>query len=135
MDEDKRKRLPHLKGFLEILLLLKEDKRTFTELKKAANVSPSTVLKRLRESQEKGLIKQDLSSRGGRRAQIKYHLTKEGESLLTEYESIIDRYIELNTELDKLEKAVRDTEKEIKYLLLHGANPNVSSDEPIINNS
>ena len=112
---------PVVRGLFEVLLILRDGRRTFLELKRIAHMSPSTVLKRLRESQENGWVKQDLTAEKARRPKIKYSLTAEGRDLLDDYKSIIDKYVELKTELDELEKALRDKEKQIKYLLLHAA--------------
>jgi len=109
-----------LKGMIEILVYLKDEARSFNDLRNL-HLSPSTILARLREAQAQGLVEQTLCLSKGRktRAKIKYDLTSEGKAMLKSYESIIDRYIELRKELDELESKLREKEKEMKYLLLH----------------
>jgi len=106
-----------LKGMLDILICLRDDARSFNDLKRL-NLSPNTILARLREAQEKGFVRQRLYPRKGKKAKIKYDLTDEGELMLKDYESIIDRYLELSRELAELEKKLREKEREKKYLLL-----------------
>ena len=107
-----------LKGMIDILIYLRDEAKSFNDLKKL-NLSPNTILARLREAQEKGLVKQRLCPCKGKKARIKYDLTGEGKLMLKNYESIIDRYLELSKELDELERKLRDKEKEMKYLLLN----------------
>lgn len=108
-----------LKGMIEIPMDLRDGAKSFNDLRRL-KLSPNTILARLREAQEQGLVKQKLYPCKGKKAKIKYDLTDEGKLMLTSYESIIDRYIELRKELDELENKLREKEKEMKYLLLHG---------------
>jgi len=111
---NKRKGTP--KGLFDVLLALEKGEKSFTELKKIG-LSPNTLLARLREAQEKGLIVQKLVPIKGKRPRIKYELTKEGKETLKMYESVRERYLELKMELQRLQQEVRKKEKEMKYLL------------------
>lgn len=104
------------KGLLDVLMMLETGEKSFTELK-ALDLSPNTVLSRLREVQEKGLVDQKLFPRKGRKSRIKYVLTKDGEEVLKTYASIREKYTELRVELQNLQEEVRKKEKEMKYLL------------------
>jgi len=104
------------KGLLDVLMMLETGAKSFTELK-ALDLSPNTVLSRLREAQKRGFVDQKLFPRMGRKPKIKYVLTKEGEEVLKMYESIRERYTELRAELQGLQEEVRKKEKELKYLL------------------
>lgn len=104
------------KGLLDVLMMLETGEKSFTELK-TLDLSPNTVLSRLREAQKKGLVDQKLFPRKGRKPRIKYILTEEGEKVLKMYESIRERYTELRAELQNLQEEARKKEKEMKYLL------------------
>lgn len=104
------------KGLLDVLMMLETGEKSFTELK-TLDLSPNTVLSRLREAQKKGLVDQKLFPRKGRKPSIKYVLTDEGEKVLKMYESIRERYTELRAELQNLQEEARKKEKEMKYLL------------------
>jgi len=104
------------KGLLDVLMMLETGEKSFTELK-TLDLSPNTILSRLREAQMKGLVEQKLFPRKGRKPRIKYVLTKEGKEVLKMYESIRERYTELRAELQNLQEEVRKKEKEMKYLL------------------
>lgn len=104
------------KGLLDVLMMLETGEKSFTELK-TLDLSPNTVLSRLREAQKKGLVDQKLFPRKGRKPRIKYVLTEEGEKVLKMYESIRERYTELRAELQNLQEEARKKEKEMKYLL------------------
>lgn len=105
------------KGSVDLLLILKDGKKSFTELKTLA-LSPSTMLARLRDAQRKGWVKEELSPQKGKKSRIKYCLTKEGAEVFALYEPVMKNYVELRRELDELEKKVRKKEKEMKYLLV-----------------
>lgn len=104
------------KGLLDVLMMLETGEKSFTELK-TLDLSPNTVLSRLREAQKKGFVDQKLFPRKGRKPRIKYVLTEEGEKVLKMYESIRERYTELRAELQNLQEEARKKEKEMKYLL------------------
>jgi len=104
------------KGLLDVLMMLENGEKAFAELK-ALDLSPNTVLSRLREAQKRGLVDQKLFPRRGRKPRIKYVLTKEGEDALRMYEAIRERYTELRAELQNLQEEVRKKEKQMKYLL------------------
>jgi len=105
------------KGLLDVLMALEKNEKSFTELK-PLGLSPNTLLARLREAQEKGLIIQELVPVKGKRPRIKYKLTREGEDTLKMYASVREKYTELKMELQQLQEEVRKKEKELKYLLL-----------------
>jgi len=107
-----------LRGMVDILVMLKDEAKSFNDLRKL-RLSPNTILARIREAQEQGLVQQKLHPRKGRKPRIKYELTQEGRNALKEYSLVIDDYIELRKEFDDLEKKAREKEKEMKYLLLH----------------
>jgi len=104
------------KGLLDVLMMLETEEKSFTELK-ALDISPNTVLSRLREAQKKGLVEQKLFPVKGKKPRIKYVLTKQGKEVLTMFESIREKYVDLRTELQSLQEEVRKKEKEMKYLL------------------
>ena len=104
------------KGLLDVLMMLEAGEKSFSDLK-ALGLSPNTVLLRIREAQERGLVDQRLFPRKGRKPRIKYVLTKEGEEVLKMYESIRERYTELRTELQSLQEEARKKQKEMRYLL------------------
>lgn len=104
------------KGLLDVLMMLDTGEKSFMELK-ALDISPNTVLSRLREAQKKELVEQKLFPRKGKKPRIKYVLTKQGKEVLTMFESIREKYVDLRTELQSLQEEVRKKEKEMKYLL------------------
>ncbi len=115
---DKRTRvIESPKGLLDVLMALEENEKSFTELK-SLNLSPNTLLSRLREAQTKGLVVQELVPVKGKRARIKYKLTEDGKDTLKMYASVREKYVELKMELQQLQEEVRKKEKELKYLLL-----------------
>ncbi|WXG43073.1 MAG: winged helix-turn-helix transcriptional regulator [Promethearchaeati archaeon SRVP18_Atabeyarchaeia-1] len=109
------------KGMVDLLAMLGDGAKSFSELKKL-NLSPSTLLKRIREAQQRGMVKEKLDPRGRKKPTIKYELTDQGKKTLKQFESIIDRYQELKLELDDLVRKQREKEKEIEYLLLQHGN-------------
>jgi DNA-binding HxlR family transcriptional regulator len=114
---NKQSRTESPKGLLDVLMALEKNEKSFTELK-SLDLSPNTLLARLREAQEKGLIVQELAPVKGKRPRIKYKLTKEGRDTLQKYASVREKYTELKMELQQLQEEVRKKEKELKYLLL-----------------
>ena len=116
------------KGLLDVLLELQEGGKTFSELKNAIRISPNTVLKRLRELERNGCVLQILFQDEGKRRKIRYVLTEEGMGALSQYASVVERYSRLREKLDRLRGVTRTTEKEIKYLLLYGSNPDARNE-------
>lgn len=106
-----------LKGFIDILIMLRDGKKSFNELK-SLPFSPSTILTRLREGQKRGWIREDLSTDTDRRSKIAYGLTEAGKDALSVFDPVIDKYLELRKELEKLEEEARKREKDMKYLLI-----------------
>lgn len=113
---NKQKAVEAPKGLLDVLIALEESERSFTEMK-SLNLSPNTLLARLREAMAKGLVSQELVPIKGKRPRIKYRLTKEGKDTLKMYASVREKYTELKMELQQLQEEVRKKEKELKYLL------------------
>ncbi len=116
------------KGLLDVLLELQEGGKTFLELKSAVGISPNTVLKRLRELERKGWVLQILSQDEGKRRKMRYVLTEEGLGVLSQYASIVERYSKLREKTYRLRAVTRTTEKEIKYLLMHGTSPDTQNE-------
>ena len=88
------------KGMLDLLLMLKEGKKTFTELK-VLDISPSTLVARLRETQSKNLVKQILVQRKDKKSITKYSLTNIGKKSLALYNPIISDYSYLRKEIKR----------------------------------
>jgi len=99
-----------------ILLSLKEESKSFNDLKKL-DMSPNTLLSHLREAQAKGWVNDRLGKQKDKKPKIMYSLTNDGESLLKTYSSIISQYTDLRKELEEMQNKVREKEKRIKYLL------------------
>jgi DNA-binding HxlR family transcriptional regulator len=104
------------KGLLDVLMALEGSEKSFTELK-ALGLSPNTLLARLREAQSNDLVVQELVPVEGKRARVKYKLTKDGKNTLQMYASVREKYTELKMELQRLQEEARKKEKELKYLL------------------
>ena len=108
-----------LRGMLDVLMALKDEAKSFNDLR-TLRLSPNTILARIREAQEQGLVHQKLHPRTGRKPRIRYELTKQGRDMLKQYSLIIDDYVKLKQEFDELEKRAQEKEKDMRYLLLHG---------------
>lgn len=119
------------KGLLDVLLTLNGGRKTFAELKEVIRMSPTTILRRLRELQDRGWVDQGLSPVRGRKPRIDYVLTEDGLRLLKHCSSIVDRYVQLREELVGLERAASKTEDKVKHLLLSNLGP--SKEERILN--
>ena len=104
------------KGFVDILLMLEDEPKSFSELK-AIGFSPNTILLRLRNAQKQGLIKEELSPQGGKKSRIKYTLTNKGRDDLENFLPIKSKYLDLKEDIDGLEREIRAKEQNIKYLL------------------
>jgi len=103
-------------GFIEVLLALEGGAKSFVELK-SLDMSPTTVLRRLREAQKMGYAGQRLVAKEGRRARIKYALTTKGRRAARVYAPIRGRYSHLREELGQLERALHEKRSEMKFLL------------------
>jgi DNA-binding HxlR family transcriptional regulator len=99
-----------------VLTELDEEEKTFANLK-TLNMSPSTTLSRLREAQSKGWVENKLVPRKGKKPKITYVLTKEGKEIIETFSSILPQYSNLREEVKELQKAIREKEKKIHYLL------------------
>jgi len=118
------------KGLLDVLLALNGGRKTFAELKEVIRTSPTTILRRLRELQDRAWVDQGLSPVRGRKPRIDYVLTEDGLRLLKQCSSIVGRYVELREELVGFERAVSKTEDKVKHLLLSNLGP--SKEERIL---
>lgn len=105
-----------LKGAFDILFKLGEKERSFNELEKILNLSPNTVLARIREARNLGLVEEKLFGGNGR-SKIKYVLTKKGKDVLGVSDSLKEDYLALRGKIDKLEEERKEKEMEIKELL------------------
>lgn len=110
------KQNPKLRTLLDVLFALGKGRKSFSELK-TLYLSPSTVLSRLRESEEKGWVKGELAQSKGKKPKIKYSLTDEGRKVVTTYDSVIPQYHVLKEELEKLQEEVKGKEREMRILL------------------
>ena len=119
------------KGLLDVLLTLNGGRKTFADLKEVIRMSPTTILRRLRELQDRGWVDQGLLPVRGRKPRIDYVLTEDGLRLLKHCSSIVDRYVQLREELVGLERAASKTEDKVKHLLLSDLGP--SKEERILN--
>ena len=110
------------KAFVDILFALDDGAKSFNDLKKLG-FSPSTVLSRLREAQEKSLIEEKLIPQKNKRSQIKYVLTNNGEKVLDTYLPVKNEYLILKKELIELEREIKTKERNMKYLLSSASKP------------
>ena len=101
---------------LDLLLTLNGGSKTFNELKNL-NMSPNTVLARLRNAQTNGWVKDELVRHKDTKSKIAYSLTKEGESAVLKYHFILPQYNELRKELKNLQRKVKEKEKKVRYIL------------------
>jgi len=104
------------RGSIDILFNLAEEEKSFNELE-SLNLSPNTVLSRLREAQTLGLIEEKLLRQKEGRSKIKYALTKKGKEIMDASKTIKKDYLKLREEINKLEEETRKKEEEIKTLL------------------
>jgi len=104
------------KGGLDIFFMLAHGPKTFDELQ-SLNLSPNTILWRLREARTLDIVEQRLMSVERGRSKIKYHLTKRGEEILKVSMPIKKDYIGLREEINRLEEEIRKREDKIKNLL------------------
>ena len=104
------------KGAFDILFELGKKERSFNELEKMLNLSPNTVLARIREAQDLGLVEEKLFGGNGR-SKIKYVLTKRGRDVLEAANSFKKDYLRLREKIDELEEERKEKEREIKELL------------------
>mgnify|MGYP001083721838 CR=1 FL=1 len=110
------------KGFFDILLMLDEGAKTFIELK-SLGLSPNTILHRLREAQEMGLVQEQLVPQKGKRSQIAYILTAQGKDLVMKYLPVKTKYLSLKEELDNLTKQGEKIEHNMRFLLASVRSP------------
>lgn len=104
------------KGLLDILLLMDEKERSFVELRRL-DLSPNTVLKRLRQAQDQGLVSSHISTNTGKRPRIRYGLTKMGGRVTALCKSHRTKYLHLRSEIEKTKKQLRRQEKEMQSLV------------------
>jgi DNA-binding HxlR family transcriptional regulator len=104
------------RGSIDILFNLAEEEKSFNELE-SLNLSPNTVLSRLREAQALNLIEEKLLRQKEGRSKIKYVLTKKGKEIMDVSKSFKKDYLKLREEINGLEENIRKKEEEIKTLL------------------
>lgn len=105
-----------LKGAFDILFKLSEKEGSFNDLKNMLNLSPNTVLARIRAARDLRLVEEKLFGGNGR-SKIKYVLTKKGKDVLEASNSLRGTYLKLRGRIDELEEGRKEKEKEIKKLL------------------
>ncbi len=113
------------RGALDILFRLAEKPLGFNELKDSINISPNTLLTRIKEATALGLIEETLV-RTERRSLIKYKLTNTGKKTIDELGSIKKKYLELKAELDKIKNSENEKERELEEILSSKIRSNVS---------
>jgi len=105
------------KGAIDILIELKDGHKTFTNLKEL-RLSPNTIVRRLREMQEAGLVEPILTSSGkARRMRIEYRLTKEGEQAIKNMEKVLMEYKKLKKRLDQVSREQEKILRKMRSLL------------------
>ncbi len=104
------------RGALDLLFSLSNDPLGFNELKERINISPNTLLTRIKEAAKLGLVEETLV-RTERRSLIKYTITKDGKKELESLKSIKDRYEKLNKLLKEQDEKKNNIQKEITELL------------------
>lgn len=103
------------KGGLDLLAELSEGIKSFNDLEDALPLSPNTVLSRLREAQDLGLV--GARAEGGRgKPRILYELTKTGEEALEPFQPILETYLERREELEQLEERAKEKTEEINVI-------------------
>ena len=105
------------RGSVEVLAALRKGAKSFSELKNL-NMSPNTVLARLREAQNLGLTKVVPVS-SDRRTRIKYGLSEEGKALVLKFDSAVTEYIKLQEQLKELSQKKREMFDRIAEELTH----------------
>lgn len=103
-------------SMIDLLLALEKDK-SFIELKACLNMSPNTILARLREAQKDNLVDQIFIKRENKKPIVKYTLTEKGRETLALFIPFKTDFLSLKKELNELENKVRQKKKNIKLLL------------------
>lgn len=114
------------KGILDILFKLSDKPLGFNELKVSINISPNTLLVRIKELTKAGLV-EEMLIRTERRSLIKYALTKEGKKTIEGLGNVKDKYLGIKAQLDKLKEEKSRKEKEINELMSSSQGTNVST--------
>jgi len=104
------------RGSVEVLLELDEGTRSFNQLKRL-NLSPNTVLNRLREAQELGLVKPLLLS-SEKRIRIRYGLSEDGKTLVSKFHVAASRYLRLQKRISELSEEKKRAFKRIAVQLV-----------------
>lgn len=99
------------RGSLEILLELREEKKSFNELKNL-DLSPNTILTRLREAQRMGLV-DVLPISSEKRTRICYELSKDGTNLISKFDVAVAHYETLQKQLKELSSEKQQIFKDI----------------------
>lgn len=116
MDTEKAHKFVFERSSAMILILLSEKDLSFNELKNSIKASPNTVLARLREAMQIGIVEEKLV-KTGKRALIKYTLTKEGGDFVKNLKDFKGHFITVNKELDEIKEKEKKKEIEINELL------------------
>ena len=116
MDTEKARNFIFEKSGAMVLILLSDKDLSFNELKAAIKASPNTVLARLREAMQIGIAEEKLV-RTGRRALIKYTLTREGREFVNNLNDFKKHFTAVNEELNKIKEEEQKKETEIAEIL------------------
>lgn len=116
MDELEAKKLLFERGGALLIIRLSEKDMSFNELKAAMKLSPNTILSRLRESTRIGLAEERLI-KTGKRALIRYTLTKEGRTFFSELKDFKKHFIIVSDELDEIKNKEKEKETQMNELL------------------
>ena len=104
------------RGALDLLFQLSKNPKGFNELKTGINISPNTLLARIKDATSLGLIEEALV-RTNKRSLIKYKLTEKGKKTINELDNIKKKYTEIKNELDNIKKLKDEKEKELGDIL------------------
>jgi len=104
------------RGSIEVLLELDKGTQSFNQLK-SLNLSPNTVLNRLREAQRLGLVKPLLLS-SEKRIRIRYGLSEDGRNLVSKFHVAASRYLKLQRQISKLSEEKKRAFKRIALELV-----------------
>ncbi|KXA90499.1 hypothetical protein AKJ57_04090 [candidate division MSBL1 archaeon SCGC-AAA259A05] len=104
------------KGSLKILMELSQEPKSFKHLQDTLSHSPNTILERLREAQDLGLVEETVEGRG-RERRIKYICTNTGLGVLNQSTSL-QKYKDLEEEVRKLKEKMKEKEKQMEDIRL-----------------
>lgn len=113
------------KGALDVLFKLAEKPMGFNELKASIHISPNTLLMRIKEATNLGLIEETLV-RTEKRSLIKYKLTNTGKKAIDGLGNVKKKYLEVKAELDRIKNSKNEKEKELEEILSSKVRSSVS---------